>query len=150
MSWSFVVLPFVFYLPFSSLYSVFLFLFVWGGICLFLNIWKDTWVSNYWNFLALHFGELQTFKGLQMSEDTTRMWAEARLMFLLRYKPIVSASWNTYFSSSRVLWSRARRGFPVRSSSCNFGGRFSGKVISLSSLQLKSTHWRNKWKQGEG
>lgn len=58
-----------------------------------------------------------------------------------------SASLNTYFSSSRVLWSRASRGFPVRSSSWSFGGRFSGKVTSLSSLQLRSTHWRNQGKQ---
>lgn len=49
---------------------------------------------------------------------------------------------STYFSSSRVRWSRASRGFPVRSSSCSLGGRFSGKVTSLSSLQLRSTHWR--------
>lgn len=93
---------------------------------------------------------MQTFKWLQRRGDTTEMWVDARLMFLISYKPVVNASWNTYFSSSRVLWSRASRGFPVRSSSCNFGGRFSGKVTSLSSLQLRSTHWRNKWKQGEG
>lgn len=51
---------------------------------------------------------------------------------------------QTYFSCSRVLWSRFRRGFPVRSSSWSFGGRFSGRVISLSSLQLRSTHWQQQ------
>lgn len=50
---------------------------------------------------------------------------------------------HTHLSSSKLLWSRARRGFPVRSSSCSLGGRFSGRVISLSSLQLRSTHWWN-------
>lgn len=50
----------------------------------------------------------------------------------------------TYFSSSRVLWSKANLGFPVRSSSCSFGGRFSGNVTSLSSLQLRSTHCKRK------
>ena len=57
------------------------------------------------------------------------------------------ASRKTHFSSSRVLWSRASRGFPVRSSSCSFGGRFSGNVTSLSSLQLRSTHWRKSGKE---
>ncbi len=52
----------------------------------------------------------------------------------------------TYLSCSRVLWSRLRRGFPVRSSSWSLGGRFSGRVISLSSLQLRSTHWRQRRK----
>lgn len=50
----------------------------------------------------------------------------------------------TYLSCSRVLWSRFRRGFPVRSSSWSLGGRFSGRVISLSSLQLRSTHWQQR------
>ena len=54
---------------------------------------------------------------------------------------------RTHFSSSRVLWSRASRGFPVKSSSCSFGGRFSGNVTSLSSLQLRSTHWRKSGKK---
>lgn len=52
----------------------------------------------------------------------------------------------TYLSCSRVLWSRFRRGFPVRSSSWSLGGRFSGRVISLSSLQLRSTHWQQRKK----
>lgn len=50
----------------------------------------------------------------------------------------------TYLSCSSVLWSRLSRGFPVRSSSCSLGGRFSGSVISLSSLQLRSTHWKQE------
>lgn len=54
-----------------------------------------------------------------------------------------------YFSSSSVLWSRTSLGFPVRSSSCSFGGRFSGNVISFSSLQLRSTHWRKKQTSNE-
>lgn len=49
-----------------------------------------------------------------------------------------------YFNSSRVLWSRTSLGFPVRSSSCSLGGMFSGNVTSVSSLQLRSTHWRQE------
>lgn len=104
---------------------------------------------------ALHFGELQTARSPHTGVDTASKSMDTSFSHVFtavspvvsEYRRGCSASPNTHFSSSRVLWSRARRGFPVRSSSCNFGGRFSGKVTSLSSLQLRSTHWRKKWNQ---
>lgn len=130
------------------------FLFVWYLLKNFLKGQMSTYLKY---FLAVHFGEPQTHKWLQLCADTSNKSMDASncLMFSLSYKSTVSEHWGgggtsqtTYLSSSRVLWSRASRGFPVRSSSCSFGGRFSGKVTSLSSLQLRSTHWRNKWRHG--
>lgn len=45
---------------------------------------------------------------------------------------------------SSVLCSRTRFVFPVRSRSCKEAGRVSGIKISVKSLQLRSTHWKEK------
>ena len=50
----------------------------------------------------------------------------------------------SYLSSSRLLWSRVSRGFPVRSSSCSLAGRLSGRETSVISLQLTSTHCKRE------